>query len=368
MYRRSNALYKRDVLSCKGQKRNPNGKTSRDDDGDDESPPSKRAKHPVKIFGDRDGIKSTPEGILNVKNAIKSFQDNTKKVKAARKFEEKMNSKGFQPGPNGEKPLLKIGWKGDKYKNVPKFTEDAKKPRWIDENRKDRSKTGQIKKIEDKMNLAIPHTKDDDVFFVEATQKNHVEIMDDHEKQHNGKFSPNKPYSAVHLVGASKKRIYNTVSMDPEEGLKIFEDAKRQGEKLFKSPEARGRLADRIMDTDLKKINEAKARGKIDDETAEKLIGRTKAKLDNFRENGSEETMGFKVHPDTSASVGHWHCHIYCTLGEVPGIPNSATNNDLQKKSMNGADVIKVFQEEVNRGEAAANKENLLEAGLSKAA
>jgi hypothetical protein len=35
------------------------------------------------------------------------------------------------------------------------------------------------------------------------------------------------------------------------------------------------------------------------------------------RENGSGNTMGFKVHPDNHMSVGHCHCRIFAVLEET---------------------------------------------------
>jgi hypothetical protein len=47
--------------------------------------------------------------------------------------------------------------------------------------------------------------------------------------------------------------------------------------------------------------------------------------------------------------VGHWHCHIFFTLGDAPGVSGSGTFNPGSQRptSINGDDVIEVFKQQI---------------------
>jgi hypothetical protein len=143
------------------------------------------------------------------------------------------------------------------------------------------------------------------------------------------------PDSHVHLVGVSKERIYNTVTMTPEVGLAILQDAKNQATKMFDDPASRKLIAEHIRTEFEKQVAEALRIGKISENKANELLADQKDNMDVFVDNGSSKTMGILVHMPQSISVGYWHCHVTSTLSRNLINPRDGVNVD---------DVIAVFQ------------------------
>jgi hypothetical protein len=268
---------------------------------------------------DSTGIRSSSKGRAKVIEAIKKFKEKRASVTAA---------KVFEYGGKYDFDILSKSGRGlssERYKKLPIFTDYA-------EN---------IDRYKEK--LASPMTPGDEVFFIEQLSPSYEELA-----------KPGKPfrlpYSLIQLTGITIKRFYNTVSMDPMRGLKIFEAAERLGRAIFDDPRQRNKISDRILSRVREQINDALNRDvkPITQIRADQLLELTKAKLDNFRKNGSGEKMGFKVHPDNHMSVGHWHCRIFAVLKETEkgkGDQTHSTGPEQKRPNLNGADVIAVFQE-----------------------
>jgi hypothetical protein len=266
---------------------------------------------------DPTGIHSSSDGRAKVIEMIKRFQAKPLVVNAAKVFE-----KGGKY--DSTKLALSAYGLSNGYNKLPIFTDYAE----------------HIKGIYSDV-LAVPMNPGDKVFFIDQLGPSYEELANPDKKFR-------VPYSLIQLTGITIKRVYNTVSMDPIRGLEIFEAAERLGRAIFDEPTQRNEISDRILSRVEEQIEAAKARSnnQITQDKADELLELTKAKLKNFRENGSGKTMGFNVHPDP-CTVGHWHCRIFAVLEETEkgkGDQTHHTGPEQKRVNLIGADVIAVFQ------------------------
>jgi hypothetical protein len=127
--------------------------------------------------------------------------------------------------------------------------------------------------------------------------------------------------------------------MTPGSGLAILEDAKVQATKMFDDKEVRKQIASFIRVKFEEQVEKAQGTGQINETKAKYFLADQQTKMDAFINHGGSKTMGIQVRMPDDISVGHWHCHVTCTL--------PVNSIALRSGAVNLDDAIAVFQNEV---------------------